>query len=182
VVASVHEVMESRPCQGIMMDMSPRDHVGDVEVRAALDGDLGDLLRLLRQLHPDYPGFPEVGPERIREIAGQAGRVLLVATMAGRVVGTADLLIIPNLSHGGLPHALVENVVVDEDVRSHGVGAALFEEIFERTEEARCYKVELVSLKHRRRAHAFYERLGFEAVAHGFRRYAEGHGPTRHGD
>jgi GNAT superfamily N-acetyltransferase len=110
------------------------------------------------------------------------GRVLLVAVIDGDVVGTADLVILPNLSHGCRPYAVVENVVVDASSRSRGIGAALFGEIERRTAEAGCYKVELVSLNHRRRAHAFYERIGYSAVGRGFRRYGDGFAPTRHGE
>jgi len=155
---------------------------GPLEVRRAGERDLDDILRLLNQLHPDFPGAPEVARERMAEIARQAGRTLLVAAVGGNVVATADLLVVPNLSHGGRPRAIVDNVVVDEAARGGGIGAALFAEIFRWTEDSGCYKVELVSLEHRRRAHAFYRRLGFEAMAIGFRRYAEGHGPTRHGE
>jgi len=47
-------------------------------------------------------------------------------------------------------------------------------EIERRVEQAGCYKVQLLSRKHRHGAHAFYEALGFEASAEGFRRYFDG--------
>ena len=42
---------------------------------------------------------------------------LLVVEHDGAVIGTAVLVIVPNLGHNGSPYALVENVVVDEAAR-----------------------------------------------------------------
>jgi GNAT superfamily N-acetyltransferase len=85
----------------------------------------------------------------------------LVATTGDDIVGTADLLVVPNLTHSSRPWAIVENVIVDEAMRGRGAGRALFNEILAITVEARCYMVQLVSLNHRHEAHAFYARLGF---------------------
>lgn len=151
-----------------------------VTVRDATEADLERVLRLLRQLHPDLAldVAPDTARDTFRAIAAQQGRALLVAEVpAAGVVGTADMVIVPNLSHGAMPYAFVENVVVDEPWRSRGVGEALMRDVVARAEEAGCFKVELASLRTRRRAHAFYERLGFDAVAVGLRRYAPGHHP-----
>jgi GNAT superfamily N-acetyltransferase len=67
--------------------------------------------------------------------------------------------------------AIVENVVVDQGERRAGVGRALMEEIVRRCRQADCYKIQLLSRKHRRSAHTFYESLGFQRSAEGFRLY-----------
>lgn len=107
-------------------------------------------------------------------------RTLLVATIDDEVVGTADLVIVSNLTHGGRPWAVVENVVVEEARRQQGIGRALLDEIGALTEAAGCYMVQLLSLDHRREAHAFYASVGYAPVARGFRRYLEGFGPSGH--
>lgn len=68
---------------------------------------------------------------------------------------------------------IVENVVVDTGARRQGVGQALMDDVLRRARDASCYKIQLLSRKGRSEAHAFYERLGFEASAEGFRRYLE---------
>jgi GNAT superfamily N-acetyltransferase len=142
-----------------------------IAIRTATVGDVDDIARLVAQLHPDHPSDPSRNGEIFREMLRREARHLLVATEAGRVVGTADLLIVDNLSHGGSPWGITENVVVDEGVRSRGVGRALMLEVQQRARAAGCYMIQLVSLKHRRDAHAFYQRVGFDPVAEGFRHY-----------
>ena len=75
------------------------------------------LVRLLTQLHPAYPPQPELVADVLIAALRAQGRTLLVATIDGVVVGTADLLVVQNLTHGCRPWAIVENVVVDDGKR-----------------------------------------------------------------
>ena len=77
------------------------------------------------------------------------------------VVGTYALL-----AHQGMPSAIVEDVVVDMDCQSQGVGRAMMAHAMSLAREAGCYKLVLSSNQKRERAHAFYESLGFQR--HGF--------------
>jgi GNAT superfamily N-acetyltransferase len=144
-------------------------------VRPVYSEDLYALLRLYRQLVEDQtsalPADPIEAASLLESITAQPGRQLLVAEAAHKVVGTADLLIVPNLTHGGAPWAMVENLVVDGESRGQGVGRAIVDELIRRCELAGCYKIQLLSHKRRVDAHEFYRSVGFEAVAEGFRRY-----------
>ncbi len=157
---------------------SGRDQVHGVVVRPAQADDAQALVELLTQLHPAYPPDPNRANEILVEAMRQPGRTLLVATLDVRVVGTADLLIVPQLTHGCHPWAIVENVVVDQATRGGGVGRAMMAEALHRANEVGCYMMQLVSLRHRHDAHAFYEGLGFVAIAEGFRSYFPGFAPT----
>jgi ribosomal protein S18 acetylase RimI-like enzyme len=114
----------------------------------------------------------------LETMLSQDGRLVLVAETDGRVNGTADLIIVPNLTHNASPWGIVENLVIDEQSRRRGVGRALIDDIVTRAEEAGCYMIQLVSLKHRSGAHAFYRRHDFQPVAEGLRRYLNGYAPT----
>jgi ribosomal protein S18 acetylase RimI-like enzyme len=146
-----------------------------VAVREAEDRDLDALLRLYEQLADGQTGSMPADPRDalaiLAEIRSLSARALLVAVVGERVVGTADCLIVVNLTHAGNPWAIVENVVVDADTRRAGIGSALMGAVLERAERAGCYKVQLISRKDRPAAHAFYRSLEFEASAEGFRRY-----------
>jgi len=104
-------------------------------------------------------------------IRSMPGHELLVAEDQGVVVGTVVLLIVPNLSHGILPWARVENLVVDRRYRRRGLGKLLMDYAVARAKEAGCYKITLGSNKKRKEAHRFYRSSGFQDSALEFRRY-----------
>jgi GNAT superfamily N-acetyltransferase len=81
------------------------------------------------------------------------------------------LIIVPNLTHGGLPWAGVENVMVDASYRRKGIGKLLMDYALAEAKKAGCYKIQLISDKSRTEAHKFYEAIGYNASGHGFRMY-----------
>ena len=143
-----------------------------LKVRTATEGDIPCILELYDKL---TEGPSQLSSDYVKrtfaQITATPGYELLVAEEDGLVVGTIVLLIVPNLSHGALPWAMVENVIVDGRYRRRGIGRQLMEYAINRSRQADCYKVQLLSNKKRRRAHKFYQELVFETSAHGFRLY-----------
>ena len=146
-----------------------------VTIRTASEKDIPRLLELYQQLsfNPgDYRKAPVADCRRVlRQILEYPGASLLVAEKDGKVVGTAFLAILPGFAHGTAPFGVIEYVVVDEKLRSQGIGKALMEYCKAHAKEAGCYKIILTSDKRRDRAHKFYKTIGFEASAEGFRFY-----------
>jgi ribosomal protein S18 acetylase RimI-like enzyme len=143
-----------------------------ITIRPVIESDLSSLLALYAQLHPgDSPLAVEQAAPIWREITGQAGRTVLLAELDGLAAGTLDCTVLPNLTRGGRPFMLVENVVVGSAVRRQGVGRQLLGAAVARARSADCYKVQLLSGVNRAEAHAFYESCGFRQVAAGFRHY-----------
>ncbi len=62
----------------------------------------------------------------------------------------------------------VNALVVDEAHRGSGIGKSLLERAYEISRQRGCGKIELDSAFHRKGAHKFYERLGFEKRAYMF--------------
>jgi GNAT superfamily N-acetyltransferase len=150
----------------------------DVAIRNAALDDLDGILALYAELAADRVGAAPAGlsdgARILAEILADPQRELLVAVADGGVlVGSVDGVIVPNLTRGGRPWAVVENVIVAARARRTGIGARLFEELRRRAVAAGCYKVQLLSRKHRVEAHAFYESVGFAPVAEGFRCYLD---------
>jgi GNAT superfamily N-acetyltransferase len=97
----------------------------------------------------------------------------------GKPVGTATLLVMPNLTYECAPTGFVEAVVVAVGHRRKGVATAMMERVLQDSRAAGCNKVQLLS--HKRHAtdggHRLYRAVGFEPEAEGFRLY-HGHVPT----
>jgi GNAT superfamily N-acetyltransferase len=151
--------------------------IGSVLVRRALQADLGALLPLYQELADSRitaaPADRASSEPLLAEILADPRRQLAVATVEGQLVGTADLLVVRNLTHRGEPWAIVENVIVARAFRRMGVGRALMEHLIEHARVAGCCKLQLLSAKHRAEAHDFYRSFGLEAVAEGFKIYLD---------
>ena len=145
----------------------------DLLIRRAVDTDFDGLLPILSQLHPESPLDPSSAAIRNswQQIKTEPGRSLLVAEVGGRLVGTIDCFITANLTHDGRPYATIENLVVDASCRRQGVGTALVDAVLSEARRTGCYKVQLLSNRMRRDAHSFYERVGFQPSAQGYRIY-----------
>jgi ribosomal protein S18 acetylase RimI-like enzyme len=141
-----------------------------VEVRAAKETDLAAVLAL-----HGTDDRPASDSERATwaEMLRTPNLLVRVADDDGQVVGTASMLVMPNLGYDCHPSAFIEAVVVDESSRRMGVGRALLRQLLQDATDRSCRKVQLLSHKRHRDdgAFAFYESLGFTAEAEGFRLY-----------
>ena len=114
------------------------------------------MVRLLPQLSSSAPAPTSA---ELDEIATSPATVLLVARLDGRIVGSLTLALfrIPT----GM-RAWIEDVVVDEAARGHGVGDALNRAALEIAAERGARTVDLTSRPSREAANRLYRRLGFQ--------------------
>jgi len=147
-----------------------------VMIRQATEEDIPRILELYRELaittsevELSWSPSPDDYRRVLAEICAAPGHELLVAEDQGHVIGTMVLLIVPDLSHGACPWALVENLVIGHEQRRRGLGRLLMDYAMARARDAGCYRIVLSSDKRRHEAHRFYRSLGFQASAHGFR-------------
>ena len=133
-------------------------------IRLARVDDLKAILGLLAQ--PDYDDGDVLTLAEAEAVFERMTRYpsyrLYVAEVAGQVVGSYALLIMDNLGHRATPSAIVEQVVVAAGRQSEGIGALMMRQAMADAAKAGAYKLVLSSNAKRVRAHAFYERLGFE--------------------
>ncbi len=141
-------------------------------IRKATPRDVPRILQLYEELTEEKINVSSDKIQQVfNEIVALPNQEFLVAEKEGFVVGTLFLQIIPNLSHNAHPWTILENMVVDSRYRRQGFGRLLIEHALNRSREAGCYKVQLLSNKKRKEAHEFYRSIGFEDSALGFRLY-----------
>lgn len=132
-----------------------------VAVREARPEDASALARLI-----DMLGYPVAAADVGHRLVAlcESGLTPLVAEQEGRVVACLTLSVMTVL-HRPQPVGRISMLVVDEGLRGGGIGALLVAAAEARLREKGCGLVEVTSNARRTRAHAFYERLGYERTS-----------------
>jgi N-acetylglutamate synthase-like GNAT family acetyltransferase len=142
-----------------------------IHIRRASHRDAAAIRSLYGQLVSN-PGV-SISPEHLARLSESEHHFVLVAEQGGQVCGTALLSLCEDVMFGTQPFAVVENVIVDQIVRSQGIGAALLREVEARCRHANCSKIMLLSSSQRTEAHKFFERQGFASTSkRGFVKYS----------
>ncbi len=132
-------------------------------IRPVKIDDLNPILSLLEQLNTKMSKDENEDQSHMLRVLHQIlenhDYYVIVSEIAGRIVGTATLLIQRNLSHGGKPYAHIENVVTDENFRQQGIGQKMINVLLEHARKTGCYKTILNCSK--KNAY-FYRKCGFE--------------------
>lgn len=130
-----------------------------VEITEATDV-TAELVEAFERLTPQLSSSnPPPSAEALETIAASEATRLLVARSDRVIVGSLTLVLVRIPT--GL-RAIIEDVVVDEQVRSQGVGRALNEAALELARDAGAVTVDLTSRPSREAANRLYLRLGFE--------------------
>lgn len=119
-----------------------------------------ELRESLARILPQLSSSPPPDSDELARIIADPGSVVFVARLDGQIVGSLTLVLyrIPT----GLK-AWIEDVVVDEAARGHGIGEQLN---LAALDEARRYGAKAVSLTSRasrEAANRLYQRIGFIA-------------------
>ena len=99
-----------------------------------------------------------LGPGDLARVTGHDGVTLFVARGEDAIVGMLTLVTFPLPS--GL-RARIEDVVVDQDARGHGVGTALTMAALDLARQRGARTVDLTSRAARVAANRLYQQLGF---------------------
>ena len=130
-------------------------------VRAAGVDDLPGVQALLRQLDPAYPDVPDAAAiwQRMLDMPGMT---IFVASIGSMLAATCTLNIIPHLTRGGRPFAVIENVVTDAAHRTQGLGRAVLDAACDAAWASGCYKVMLMTGSKQDATLRFYRDAGFK--------------------
>ena len=125
------------------------------------------LLSLYEHLHPD-DATPADADRIFEQFQSYAGSAVLIGWAGETAVASCTLVVIPNLTRGGRPFGLIENVVTHSAHRNRGFAKAVLLAATERAWEADCYKVMLLTGAADPTAHALYHSAGFSQSKTGY--------------
>jgi GNAT superfamily N-acetyltransferase len=138
-------------------------------IRAASHLDLPQLLALYLHLDPHDRLPPlDVAERRLEELQHHHGSAIFIGAVDGALVASCTLIVIPNLTRGGLPYGLIENVVTHTAFRRRGFGQQILQAAVAAAWQFDCYKVMLMTGSKRPSTLAFYTAAGFEQNKTGF--------------
>ncbi|WP_068775691.1 GNAT family N-acetyltransferase [Paenibacillus sp. FJAT-26967] len=133
-------------------------------VRLIKPSELDQLLELYQQLNPDDPVIP-ASDELTKlwdDMIQDPKMDFVVVEDGGRLAAVCVLVRVNNLTRGGRPYGVIENVVTHEDHRRKGYGGLVLQKALELAREADCYKVMLMTSSKEEATLRFYEQNGFE--------------------
>ncbi len=131
-------------------------------IRKIKPEELKDILALYSQLHGEvYPDDDTRRTEVWNRIMSDPGQHIVVAETDGRIVASCVIVIVPNLTHGMRPYALIENVVTDREYRRQGWATRCLEYAKKLAMGENCYKIMLLTGSKEEGTLHFYERAGY---------------------
>jgi GNAT superfamily N-acetyltransferase len=140
-----------------------------MRIRFAERQDIPALLKLYRHLDPeDDEATFEDALKNWELLKCFPGSGILIGCADEVILTTCTLVVIPNLTRGAAPYALIENVVTDAGHRKRGHGRAVLKAAVAEAWRAGCYKVMLLTGSKRPETLKFYQDAGFEQSKTGF--------------
>ena len=136
-------------------------------IRPATVEDFDDILPLLHQLRPEK----ELHRGSLMEVFARGidsnNEEYFCAEVEGRIIGFCSLAIENSLWQEGYM-GCINDIVVDESIRRHGIGTDLLKVAIDMFKEKGCQTIKLNSDFEREEAHKFYGSRGFTNRAYMF--------------
>ena len=131
-------------------------------IRELLPQDLESLLKLYTHLHANPIPDPSPSLDALwQEIMTDPQHHIIGAWENGHLAASCVCIVLPNLTHGQRPYALIENVVTDPAYRRRGLATACLDAACGIAHAADCYKVMLLTGSKQESTLRFYEKAGF---------------------
>ncbi len=135
-----------------------------IEIREANPQDLPALMGLYAFLHEEAPPPPDAAADIWARISAEQDHHVILGFLGGTAVSSCVLLVVPNLTRGGRPYALVENVITHPDFRNMGFASAILAFAEQIARGANCYKLMLLSGAKDKATLRFYEAAGYNRL------------------
>ncbi len=80
------------------------------------------------------------------------------------LVSSCILVVVPNLTHGQRPYALIENVITHPDYRQKGYASQVMDFAKNIAKENNCYKIMLMTSSKKESTLTFYKKAGYNTT------------------
>lgn len=133
-------------------------------VRRIYESELNELLELYLDLHEDcVPDSDAHLMDTWKAICDDKNHHIIVNEIDGKIVSSLVCVIVPNLTRGVRPYALIENVVTNEAFRGRGYATECLNYATKIAEDNNCYKIMLLTGSKKEETLRFYESAGFNS-------------------
>ena len=135
-----------------------------LRIREAVKEDLEQLLELYTQLNDNVmPEFDERLEKLWERILSDKDHHIIVGLEDDMIVSTCVVVIIPNLTRGQRPYALVENVVTHGSYRNKGYATQLLDHAKQIAVKEDCHKISLTTGSKLDSTLNFYRKAGYNS-------------------
>lgn len=138
-----------------------------MEIRKCDEKDVMEIYELICELENerfDYKSFEEAYKNKIKN----EKNYYFLGIKENQIVGFISLVIDYQLHHAGKV-ATVEELIINDRFRNHGIGKMLLNEAINCARVNNCRIIELTSNFSRERSHKFYEKNGFNKESYKFK-------------
>ena len=140
-----------------------------MKIRELQLSDLPALAGLYQQFWNEQSDITRM-EEAFRKISHAGTHIVLCAEDEEMLIGSVMGVVCPELYGDCRPFLVIENMIVDRNVRRQGVGYALLQELEIRAKARQCTQMILVTEKNRLDACSFYEAYGFQKHTTGYKK------------
>jgi GNAT superfamily N-acetyltransferase len=133
-----------------------------MEIREINQDELTQLLALYTHLHDNV--MPDINDDIKKlwnRIISDTDHHIIVGVENDEIISSCVLLIIPNLTRGQRPYALIENVVTHPHHRNKGHATRILAFAREIALKNNCYKIMLMTGSKESATFRFYENAGY---------------------
>lgn len=136
----------------------------EFEIRDARRNDINQLLELYTHLHNNP--IPEIN-DRVKatwnKIIDDKNHHVIIGFLNNRAISSCVLLIVPNMTWGQRPYALIENVITHSNYRNKGYASAVLNYAKRIAIDNNCYKIMLMTGSKEKSTLDFYRKAGFNS-------------------
>lgn len=136
-----------------------------MQIRTMIDTDLPELSLLYEQFWGEKSSLDKM-KDMFNKLRANNDYILLSAIQDNKVVGSAMGVVCHELYGECRPFMVIEDFIVDNNVRRKGIGTGLMKELENRARDHNCCNILLVTESNRTDAQSFYESTGFKADTH----------------